>query len=43
MTQVLIERLRGAATQLPLIESNSFGSYFDSFDGSRIVLIGDGR
>ena len=43
MAQNLIERLREAATQLPPIESSSFGSHFDSFGGSRIVLIGDGR
>ena len=30
MAQNLIERLREAATQLPPIESSSFGSHFDS-------------
>lgn len=43
MTQHLPEVLKGAVTQLPSIDSSSFGSHFDSYGGSRIVLIGDGR
>lgn len=39
----LPEVLKGAVTQLPPIDSSSFGSHFDSYGGgSRIVLIGDG-
>ncbi len=43
MAQQVSEMLKGAVVRLPPIESSSFGSHFDSFGSSRIVLIGDGR
>ncbi|KAK7746092.1 hypothetical protein SLS62_009552 [Diatrype stigma] len=42
MAQRIPDALKGAVTQLPPIESSSFGSHFDSYGRSRIVLIGDG-
>ncbi|RYP34169.1 hypothetical protein DL767_004396 [Monosporascus sp. MG133] len=42
MAQKLPDVLKGAVTELPPIESSSFGAHFDSFGASRIVLIGDG-
>ncbi|KAI1640847.1 putative erythromycin esterase [Biscogniauxia mediterranea] len=42
MSQDLERFFRGAAKQLPAIESSSFGTNFDAFGSSRLVLIGDG-
>ncbi|KAF2454865.1 putative erythromycin esterase [Lineolata rhizophorae] len=41
MVQVLSEAVRNAAEPLPEIESDKFGTFFDRFGDSRVVLIGD--
>ncbi|OTA98802.1 hypothetical protein M426DRAFT_49218, partial [Hypoxylon sp. CI-4A] len=38
----LSDLLKGAARELPPIDSNEFGAKFDTFGKSRLVLIGDG-
>ena len=43
MIQTLPELVQSIAQKLPDIESKSFGSYFDDFGQSHIVLIGDAR
>lgn len=43
MVHALSEMVKGACKPLPDIDSKSFGSFFDTFANSRIVLIGDGR
>ncbi|KAI8950613.1 hypothetical protein F4801DRAFT_602174 [Xylaria longipes] len=42
MSRDLRNIIRDAAKELPNINDSSFGSYFDQFGSSRIVLIGDG-
>ncbi|KAI0550522.1 hypothetical protein F4679DRAFT_542702 [Xylaria curta] len=42
MSQNLRSVIRDAAKELPDISDSSFGSYFDQFGSSRVVLIGDG-
>ncbi|KAI0876951.1 hypothetical protein GGS24DRAFT_488272 [Hypoxylon argillaceum] len=41
MAQDLRNTIRDAARELPNINDSSFGSYFDQFGSSRLVLIGD--
>ncbi|KAI0457331.1 hypothetical protein F5B21DRAFT_91235 [Xylaria acuta] len=42
MSQDLGNIIRDAARELPAINDSSFGSYFDQFGSSRLVLVGDG-
>jgi hypothetical protein len=43
MSQDLRNIIRDAARELPDISSSSFGTHFDQFGSSRLVLIGDAR
>jgi hypothetical protein len=43
ITEPLSSLVAATCKPLPEIESKSFGSYFDTFANSRVVLIGDAR